>query len=257
LCDSPDIEWRRDQDWSWRPDYDARLHPTIRWMSCRTCAHQFTWGHHTPEAFEILFGHAQPGQTPKGMTASDIEAARPVWGKVVDAVSVHRATGHWLDVGAGSGMLAGVAHECGFDVETMESRPQVAESLRARGFRVRAGDLMELPNDAPDAYDVISLCDVLEHMPFPGPALQAVGRALRDGGVLFLSCPNVDSLAWQALDLEGVNPYWSEIEHLHNFSYRRLRDLLSEYGFEPVSCSVSNRYRVCMDVLARKREPVR
>ena len=53
-----------------------------------------------------------------------------------------------------------------------------------------------------------------------------------------------------------VNPYWAEIEHCHNFSYRRLRALLTEHGFEPVSCSVSNRYRVCMDVVARKGEPV-
>ncbi len=254
LCESPDVQRLRDQNWSWRADYDPRLHPVIRWMSCRSCAHQFTWGYHTPDALNILFEHTQPGQTAEGMTASQIEAERPVWAKVVDAVSAHRTSGTWLDVGAGAGMLAAVAHECGFDVEAMEARQQVARALRARNLVVRDGDLMDLLHDASDGYDVVSLCDVIEHIPFPGPALDAVWKGLRLGGLVFLSCPNVDSLAWQALDEEGVNPYWSEIEHIHNFSYRRLRALLEQHGFEPLFCSVSNRYRVCMDVLARKGE---
>jgi hypothetical protein len=50
------------------------------------------------------------------------------------------------------------------------------------------------------------------------------------------------------LDTENVNPYWSEIEHCHNFTYARLRELLRDHGFEPLSCSISNHYRVCMDV---------
>jgi predicted SAM-dependent methyltransferase len=96
------------------------------------------------------------------------------------------------------------------------------------------------------------MCDVLEHVPFPLPALRGVFGALRPGGILFLSSPNRASLAWEVLDDEDVNPYWSEGEHCHNFSYPQLRNVLRDVGFEPLSCSVSNRYRVSMDVLARR-----
>jgi protein O-GlcNAc transferase len=253
LCGSPDLSVLRDQDWTWRWDYNRRLHPVIRWMSCPSCHHQFTWGHHTEEALDVLFTHAQAGQTAQGMTGADIEAARLVWAKVVDAVTPHCSNGNWLDVGAGSGMLAAVADECGFNVVTMEARAQVAAALHARGLQVLAQDVTELKDGQPGRFDVISMCDVLEHVPFPLAALDAVVHALRDGGALFISCPNTDSLAWRTLDGEGVNPYWAEIEHYHNFSFRRLRTLLLQYGLVPVSCSISNRYRVCMDVVARKQ----
>ena len=253
LCASEALTLIGDADWTWKPDYQASLHPVIRWLACAACDHQITWGYHTPEALDILLGSALAGQTAEGMTATDIEAARYAWAKVVDAVSHHAGTGRWLDVGAGAGMLAAVAAECGYDVVTMELRAQVAEALHARGFTVLREDVTELLDGHASVYDVISMCDVLEHVPFPRTALQAVSHALREDGMLFVSCPNRDSLAWRALDAERGNPYWAEIEHYHNFSFRRLRTLLVEHGFEVLSCSVSNRHRVCMDVVARRR----
>ena len=55
------------------------------------------------------------------------------------------------------------------------------------------------------------------------------------------------------MDAENVNPYWSEIEHFHNFSFRQIRDELLHLGLGPVTCTVSNRYRLGMDVLAVRR----
>jgi len=138
------------------------------------------------------------------------------------------------------------------DAGSFISRAQAAAALRGIGLTVLDGRVEELGELAPARFDVVSLCDVLEHVPYPRPVLDAVWAALRPGGVLFISCPNTDSLAWDVLNRENVNPYWSEIEHFHNFSYRRLRTTLREHGFEPISCSVSSRYRVCMDVVARK-----
>jgi hypothetical protein len=42
------------------------------------------------------------------------------------------------------------------------------------------------------------------------------------------------------------------IEHYHNFSRSRLYALLRETGFEPVRYGISERYRACMEVIARK-----
>jgi protein O-GlcNAc transferase len=252
LCNSKDLRFVHDQDWTWRWDYVPGLNPVIRWMSCASCDHQMTWGYHTAEALAILFRQAQTTHTPQGMKAGDIEAARPIWAKVVDAVSRECPRGDWLDVGAGSGMLIALAYECGFDVSAIEAREEVAAAIQARGFEVLSEDVTDLRNGEPARFDVISLCDVLEHVPFPRRVLDAVSYALRPGGVVFISCPNRDSLAWRALNEENVNPYWSEIEHYHNFSWRRLRELLLQHGLLAVSCSINNRYRVGMDVVARK-----
>ena len=250
ICNSGAIRVLRDQDWSWRPDYQRSLNPVIRWMVCRACGHEFAWGYHNTAGLEIVFGQAQAGQTALEMKSADIEAARLTWVSLVDAVSARCNQGRWLDVGAGAGILAALARECGFDVSALEAREQVAAALRARGIDVLPHDVTELGRGLPGIFDVISMCDVLEHVPFPIPVLRAATHALRPGGVLAISCPNRDSLVWDAWNEEGINPYWSEIEHCHNFAFRHLRELLADHGYERVTCSVSPRYRGCMQVIA-------
>jgi protein O-GlcNAc transferase len=55
------------------------------------------------------------------------------------------------------------------------------------------------------------------------------------------------------LRANGVNPYWGEIEHYHNFFRKRLCALLQEHGFKPVEYHISERARVGMEVIAVKQ----
>lgn len=75
-------------------------------------------------------------------------------------------------------------------------------------------------------------------------------RLLREGGVLFVSMPNCESPAWHLLNSLDANPYWPEVEHYHNFGRSTLYSLLEQHGFRPLRYGVSERYRVCMEVLA-------
>lgn len=94
---------------------------------------------------------------------------------------------------------------------------------------------------------------MLEHMPFLKDGLRAANRLLRTGGVLLVSMPNSESFVWQAMTEQNENPYWGELEHHHNFSRTRLYALLEECGFGVARYGVSERYRVCMEVVAVKR----
>jgi predicted SAM-dependent methyltransferase len=96
------------------------------------------------------------------------------------------------------------------------------------------------------------MADVLEHMPFPRPALAHAHEIMNDGGLLFVSMPNSDSFLWRSLDAAERNPYWAEIEHYHNFGRRRLYRLLEQHGFVPRRYGVSYRYVACMEVIAQK-----
>ncbi len=125
LCGGPLVVFR-DQDWSWRHDYQAALNPVIRWMACERCGHQCTWGPLTTQGTEVVLSTTQAGQTIAAVTSSQVESARFIWCKVVDAVARFQPDGHWLDVGAGSGMLLGLARECGYEVtgsDLCASRP--------------------------------------------------------------------------------------------------------------------------------------
>ena len=154
-----------------------------------------------------------------------------MWSYVVETVSRLRAApgGRWLDVGFGSGALLTTAEEFGYDVH-------------ATDFEAFDGG----------PFDVVSLADVLEHLPFPRRALAHAATLMRAGALLLLSMPNADAYIWRAMTNAGANPYWAEIEHYHNFGRKRLYALLAETGFAPVHYSVSLRYKACMQVIARK-----
>src|ERR1700730_13703978 len=81
-----------------------------------------------------------------------------------------------------------------------------------------------------------------------------VGLDLRKDNVHALKQLGYEAnMVWRLLHANRVNPYWAEIEHYHNFSRKRLYALLQEHGFEAVEYHVSERYRVCMEVIAIKR----
>ena len=162
----------------------------------------------------------------------------------------HADDGLWADVGFGNGALLMTAHEFGFRPLGCDLRAANVDALKATGIEAVMSDITTL--ELPEPAAVISMADVLEHMPFPKQGLAAAHERLRPGGVLLISMPNSDSLLWRMLNGASANPYWGEIEHYHNFGRKRLDALLREMGFEPVRYGVSERYRACMEVIARK-----
>ena len=246
ICGSAHIFFCAEGNCSKHPLYDPRLSPTIRWMGCTACGHVFTEGYFTPDACEILFGKTNSNQ----QVGAEYEKNRPIAARMVDKVLPYANSGIWLDIGIGNGALLFTAQEYGFHPVGTDLRTENVSVLASIGIEAHASDVTELSLSAPCS--VISMADVLEHMPFPKLGLQAANRLMSDDGVLLVSMPNTDSVLWQSLNADGRNPYWGEIEHYHNFGRRRLYALLEEFGFAPRSYGVSERYRVCMEVVAQK-----
>jgi len=231
--------------------YKPELPPEIHWVACPNCGHIYTDGYFEGRALECLLSGAQQTQTP----GFNVEHGRNMAADMVERVIAQRTPlgmfgGRWLDVGFGAGALLTTAAEYGFDVTGIDARPEPVRILRELGYDVHKTTFETFETDG--VFDVVSMADVLEHMPFPHAALEKARVLLRPPGLLFVSMPNKDAFAWQALDIAGENPYWAEIEHYHNFGRERLYRLLREVGFEPVSYGVSRRYRVCMEVVARR-----
>lgn len=247
LCDAADSRERMVGDCSGHPLYKPLLPKKQRWLACGQCGHEYVDGYFGPVALEILFSGTAPNQTP----GEDVENQRYVWSRVLDAVGLVRPPGgRWLDVGFGNGSLLTTAEEFGYDVVGLDLREDSVRLMRELGYEAHAIELEEYSPAEP--FDVVSMADVLEHMPFPKRALHHVREILRPDGLLFVSMPNADSFLWKLLTRNGVNPYWGELEHYHNFGRRRLYALLEECGLEPLRYGVSFRYRACMEVIARK-----
>jgi 2-polyprenyl-3-methyl-5-hydroxy-6-metoxy-1,4-benzoquinol methylase len=158
--------------------------------------------------------------------------------------------GIWLDVGFGNGSLLFTAQEYGYRPIGVDLRRANVDFMNALGVEAHCSDLGSLPLE--HQCSVISMADVLEHMPFPRMGLQAAHDLLKPNGVLLISMPNSESMIWKAMDKQHANPYWGEIEHYHNFSRTTLYRLLNEHDLKPVRYGISERYRACMEVVALK-----
>lgn len=246
LCDHATLIDLITADCSKHPLYDGLLAAEIRWKQCAGCAHVFTEGYFTEDAGKLIYRRTNEHQ----QLGFDVERQRHISSRIVDKVLPYVTTGVWLDVGFGNGSLLFTAQEYGFTPVGIDLRLDNARKMAALGVQTYCEDLTRLHLDFKCA--VLSMADVLEHMPFPKDGLRAAHALLAEDGVLFLSMPNMDSIVWKVLDQQQANPYWSEIEHYHNFTRSRLFELLRKTGFEPVRYAVSERYRVSMEVIARK-----
>jgi 2-polyprenyl-3-methyl-5-hydroxy-6-metoxy-1,4-benzoquinol methylase len=170
---------------------------------------------------------------------------------MVEKVLPFASEGSWLDVGYGNGSLLFTAQEYGFKPIGIDLRIDSVNALKSIGIDSYCEDLSNL--SLPEKLSVISMMDVLEHIPYPKKSLLAANNLLKENGVLLVSMPNTENLLWKLLNDQNQNPYWGEMEHFHNFSRTRLYALLNEHGFEPVRYGISERYRVCMEVVSVKR----
>jgi 2-polyprenyl-3-methyl-5-hydroxy-6-metoxy-1,4-benzoquinol methylase len=215
-------------------------------MSCGDCKHVFTDGYFTPQAASVIFEKTNPNQ----MAGAGFESQRYISARMVDKVARYAKTGSWLDVGFGNASLLFTAHEWGFKPVGIDLRKSSVDALSKLGIEASCVDITAL--EGKEIFSVISMADVLEHMPYPQLGIDAARRLLAPQGILFVSMPNYDCFAWKLLDAENANPYWGELEHYHNFSRQRLYDLMNDSGFEVAHYGISERYRICMEVILRK-----
>ena len=251
LCDSPLFKQIGSAECSSHPLYSPELPKVIHWMQCLNCSHSFTDGHFTEKSLEILFSKANDYQV---LNLPKIEQARAVSATMVDKISMAlgEQSGRWLDVGFGNGALLLTCAEYGFDSIGLDLRQQAVDKIKEMGIEAYCQDLLKF--DCEDQFSVISMADVLEHMPFPKKALAKAYEMLAPKGILFVTCPNSDSFVWKAFTKEQKNPYWVELEHYHNFGRKRFYSFLIEQGFDPINYSVSTRYRMGMEIISRKRK---
>jgi len=157
----------------------------------------------------------------------------PLIGKIADREFRHlpATTGQTrsvLDVGCGDGGFLAEACACGWKVLGLEPDPKAAAIAKRRGVPVHLGGL-ECLNGQAQAFDVITLSHVIEHVPDPVQTLRDCWRLLKSGGQLWLETPNVNSLGHQVF-----GPNWRGLEaprHLVLFSPAALQRALSVAGF--------------------------
>lgn len=138
-----------------------------------------------------------------------------------------------LEVGGGLGNFCkAFMRERGGQATLLERNPVMASAARQQGLTVLEGDFHDC--NLSERYDCVAFLDVLEHIPDPLAALIKARQALKPGGWVLLSVPNVGhwSVVWDLL--EGRFDYIPVgilcTTHLRFFSRSGLQTLLDDAG---------------------------
>jgi SAM-dependent methyltransferase len=244
LCGSCATKGYVGADCGKHPFYRSSLPAQVNWLRCETCNHIFTEGYFDAKVSGHYFGKTPPHE----YVGFDMENLRSNSAKCVERIARHAVMGEWLDVNFGNASLLFCADEWGFVPVGLEARQQNVMVLKGLGVEAHVGTIESFEGSR--RFSVISLRDVLNRMPYPQSGLQAAHRLLREDGVLYLSMPNIGSMAWHFLHANQANPYWSEIQNVHLFSRERLFAFLTEHGFKPVYFNIDDQGRVRMEVIA-------
>ncbi len=147
--------------------------------------------------------------------------------------------GRLLDVGCATGFFLEVAASAGWDVAGVElSAYSAGLAGRKFGHRIFKGTL-EQARFPDGAFELVTLTDLLEHIPKPRLFMKEVRRVLRDAGVLMIVTPNAASLS---LALMGSKWSHFKLEHLCYFAPKTICRLLRDSGFALIGLESARKY---------------
>lgn len=96
--------------------------------------------------------------------------------------------GTLLDIGAGQGVLVEEATRLGFEAVGVDRCEPLAQKARARGVRADVDTVDDVAGA--ERFDVVTMMDVIEHVPAPRRLLAAAHRLLKPRGRLIVYTPN-------------------------------------------------------------------
>lgn len=150
-----------------------------------------------------------------------------------------------LEVGCANGIMMKHLGELGFDCHGVEIDPRsskIAARLIGEG-RIFNGRLEDSPY-LDGSFDAAVSRAVLEHLTTPFEVLKCIHRALRNGGVAYLTTPNFGGVSFRLLRDRWKNTAVND--HVSMFTHQSLRHFVEEAGFEIISaratgCSLDKR----------------
>jgi len=144
---------------------------------------------------------------------------------ILRLIRKYRPHGRLLDIGAASGILVEEALMLGYEAEGIEPSRAFWETARKQNLPVHLG---AFPHpDADRHYDVVTLIDILEHVPEPVKMLKDVSGLIGRNGIGVVVTPDVESFAARIM---GFKWWHFRVAHINYFSRKTLLAALDEAG---------------------------
>ncbi len=197
-----------------------------RYVKCKNC--HLIYVNPIEKASKINGDYSKMGNTDAPIIrGSRLRAAKSQLG----LIKKYKSGTTLLDIGCGEGFFLFNASKAGYTTKGIEISQDAAEYAgREFGLDVEAKPFEEL--QFPDNYfDVVTLWQVLEHVPYPLIVLKEVHRILKPEGLLATSTPDIESILAKIFRRK-----WWNLRRLHinQFTVKTLTDMLKRAGFKNV-----------------------
>ena len=134
-----------------------------------------------------------------------------------------------LDIGCAGGAFPVAARTAGFDAQGIEPSRWLSDyGRRTYNIDIRQG-ILERDTFPKNSFDVISLWDVIEHVPEPHEILTTIHGLLGPQGYLWVNYPDIGSVVAKVLGWKW--PFWLSV-HLHYYVRATMQRQLERAGFE-------------------------
>lgn len=139
--------------------------------------------------------------------------------------------GKVLDVGCGNCSLLSALRELGgFELHGLDIK-RLGVDYAGMGISFREGHLEDIGFEK-DRFDLLSMDNVVEHVPDPDVFFKKAGEVIRPGGWIVGTTPNVDSV-----EARLYGKYWGPYHmprHTYLFGPETLKAMLEKHGFYSV-----------------------
>ena len=133
-----------------------------------------------------------------------------------------------LDVGANTGVFLSTVQALVGSAKGIEASTEAATAAREKfGLDVKAGLIAEADLED-DAFDIMTMFDVIEHLTDPSGDLAFLHRKIAPGGILFITTHDIET--WFA-KISGCQYPMLMYQHFFHFSPRTLSMMLENAGF--------------------------
>jgi SAM-dependent methyltransferase len=201
-------------------------------VQCRSCSLVYVNPRPDPELIISSYSEAED-PTFVGQNGDRIKTFRRTIRSVLKGIG--KTSGNemrLLDVGCAGGAFLVAARDAGFQATGVEPSRWMAEFGRnSYGLDIIDG-ILRPDTFAGGTFDVVTLWDVIEHVPDPEELLTLIHRLLKPEGWLVINYPDIGTVAAKMLGTRW--PFWLSV-HLLYYTRRTMREQLTRAGFAPRS----------------------
>jgi len=217
-----------------RKDFNLYVDGEFRLVKCNVCGLVYQNPRPSIAEFSNIYPEEYDQYTDNSLLSqSKITRLDRQYGlnKQAKAILQYKSTGKLLDIGCATGeFLHTIANLPNWEVYGVEPSSYAGNIASTRyDIDVKTGCLEK--DDFPKAYfDVVTMWNVIEHLPDPKTSLEYIHDFLKEDGVLIFNTPLLESV-----DARIYKASWIGYElprHFFVFSDLTIRFLLQEVGFE-------------------------